>query len=148
MKADKNLPWFRQHHGNRKSPLLNKIQKAFSKEAKERYLPGDCFPVPTSSARYYKVKKNSYYKIFFNEGREPEMSWFDGVVTDSNGLVADVFDGIFGTNRWKQPLTEYEEYIDLRKRGWKNIDLFPETKKLMEQYIEEWTELEKSKKQK
>ena len=138
MKADKNLPWFRQYHGNRKSPLLNKIQKAFSKEAKERYLPGDCFPVPTSSARYYK--------IFFMEGREPEMSWFEGVVTDSNGLVGDVFDGIFGSNSWKNPFTEYGEYINVRERGWKDSDLFPETVKLMNQYIEEWAELEKSKK--
>jgi hypothetical protein len=146
MKTDKNLPWFRQYHGNRKSPLLNEIQKAFSKEAKERYLPGDCFPVPTSSARYYKIKKNSYYKIFFSEGYEPENSWFEGVVTDSNGLVADVFDGVFGANSWKSPFTEYGEHINVRKRGWKNIDLFPETVKLMNQYIEEWAKLEKSKK--
>ena len=80
------------------------------------------------------------------EGYEPENSWFEGVVTDSNGLVADVFDGVFGTNSWKSPFTEYGERINMRVRGWKNIDLFPETVKLMNQYIEEWAKLEKSKK--
>ena len=131
------LPWHKQHHhhfdtrpghgGYVTSPLMIKIQKLFSKEAKAVFRVGDYFPVPTSSAQEYNIVKKSYYKVIFNEGRIPSSSWFEGLVSHSGGLVADVFH----ESSWKHPGRRIAEGPS------------KELLAMMQQYIDSYVEFEK-----